>query len=101
MLRDGAPGLNLPVQGTFAALLSVVKPQLPLLFLRVPIAYAVAGVFLGLVPAGFASLLLPPGDRPPRPVLFGELLALCAFLLWPPAIASPPLLRDLPPVRPL
>lgn len=101
MLRDGAPGLNLPVQGTFAALLSVVKPQLPLLFLRVAIAYAVAGVFLGLVAAGFASLLLPPEDRRRRAVLFGELLALGAFLLWDRAIARPALLDDLPAFRPL
>src|SRR5215831_5989324 len=42
-LRDGAAGLNMKLQGTFAALLGVVRPQLPLLFLRVAIAYAAAG----------------------------------------------------------
>src|SRR5260370_37739480 len=99
--RDGAAGLGFNPKGMFAPLLSVVKPQLPSLFLRVAIAYAVAGLFLGLIAAGFASLLLPAEDPRRRAVVFGEILAFGAFLLSDCARARPALLDDLPAFRPL
>src|SRR5262252_5102772 len=98
ILRGGVAGVNIEVQGTLAALMSVVKPQLPLLFARIAISYAVAGLVLGAAGTALVSAL-PVAGVARRAALGIEIFALAAFLIWDRAIARPALLDDLPAAR--
>lgn len=99
ILRAGIAGVNIEVEGTLAALFSIVKPQLPLLFARIAVSYAVAGLILGLAGAALASALAISG--PVRHAAAAiEIFALATFLIWDSAIARPALLDDLPAARP-
>ena len=98
IFRAGVAGVNIEVQGTLAALMSVVKPHLPLLLARIAISYAVAGLVLGAAGAALVSALpLAGGAR--RAALAIEIFALAAFLIWDRAIERPALLDDLPAAR--
>ncbi|NMO18478.1 sulfatase, partial [Pyxidicoccus fallax] len=46
LLRSGVVGVDIPVDGPYAALAAAVKPLLPGVLLRVAAVYAVAGAVL-------------------------------------------------------
>jgi len=98
ILRAGIAGVNIEVQGTLAALMSVVKPQLPILLARIAFSYVVAGLVLGVAGAALASAL-PLAGRSRRAASAIEIFALAGFLIWDRAIARPALLDDLPAAR--
>ena len=98
IFRAGIAGVNIEVEGTLAALFSVVKPQLPLLFARVAVSYAVAGLILGLAGAALASVL-PVGGLARHAAVTVEIAAMAMFLTWDRTVARPALLDDLPAAR--
>ncbi len=95
ILRPGAAGIGLNLEGPLLALLQVAKPILPGLLLRVAVVYAVGGALLGL---GAALLVLctPVRKRGAVVALWTvELALLTAVLAADRAIARPALVDDL------
>ncbi|MFP2933147.1 sulfatase, partial [Pyxidicoccus sp. 3LG] len=46
LLRSGVVGMDIPVDGPYAALAAAVRPVLPALLLRIAAVYVVAGLVL-------------------------------------------------------
>ncbi len=97
LLRSGVVGMDIPVEGPYAALMAAVRPVIPGLLLRVAAVYAVAGAVL----AAAATLLARAWGRSGVLVTLGQGLVLFGLLAWDRAIARPALFDDLPAVRPL
>jgi arylsulfatase A-like enzyme len=102
LLRSGVVGVDIPVDGPYAALAAAVRPVVPGLLLRVAAVYAVAGAVLAAV-AGVLARAWGPGRGGARGALavLGQGGLLLALLVWDRAIARPALFDDLPAVRPL
>ncbi|MBZ4415621.1 sulfatase-like hydrolase/transferase [Myxococcus sp. RHSTA-1-4] len=102
LLRSGMVGVDIPVDGPYAALAAAVRPVIPGLLLRVAAVYAVAGAVLAAV-AGVLARAWGPGRGRGVGALavLGQGLVLVALLAWDRAIARPALFDDLPAVRPL
>ncbi|MFP2913530.1 sulfatase, partial [Pyxidicoccus sp. 3LFB2] len=49
LLRSGLVGVDIPVDGPYAALAAAVRPVVPTLLLRIATVYAVAGAVLAAV----------------------------------------------------
>src|SRR3954447_6691268 len=58
---EGMAGVHMDVQGPVAAVLRVVRPQLPALLARIALAYVAAGALFGVAAGGLASLVVPAG----------------------------------------
>lgn len=102
LLRSGLVGVDIPVDGPYAALAAAVRPVVPALLLRVAAVYAVAGAVLAAA-AGVLARAWGPGRGGVRGAL-GELAqgaVLLGLLAWGHAISRPALFDDLPAVRPL
>ncbi|ATB47087.1 sulfatase-like hydrolase/transferase [Corallococcus macrosporus] len=97
LLRSGVVGMDIPVDGPYAALMAAMRPVVPGLLLRVAAVYAVAG--LALAAAG--TLLARAWGRGGAGASLGQGLLLFLLLAWDRAIARPALFDDLPAVRPL
>ncbi|WP_163868472.1 sulfatase-like hydrolase/transferase [Myxococcus eversor] len=97
LLRSGLVGVDINVDGPYAALSAAVRPILPGLLLRVAAVYVVAGGVLAGVAWGLARIWGRSGVG--ATVLGWCVLAL--LLAWDRAIARPALFDDLPAVRPL
>jgi arylsulfatase A-like enzyme len=100
-LRQGAVGLNLEIEGPYAALFAAIRPRLPLLFLKVVAAYLVAGAALGAASGMLASIVAPRGGWKYWAAVWIELIVLVGMLAWARAIARPALFDDLPLLRPI
>ncbi|MCY1015147.1 sulfatase-like hydrolase/transferase [Pyxidicoccus sp. MSG2] len=98
LLGSGLVGVDIPVDGPYAALAAAVRPVVPGLLLRVAAVYAVAGAVLALAAAVLARAW---GPRRSMPGELGEGLVLLGLLAWGHAISRPALFDDLPAVRPL
>jgi len=102
LLRSGVVGVDMPVDGPYAALVTAVRPVMPVLLLRVAAVYAVAGAVLaaaaGVLAGAWASKRggVAGGLRQ-----LAEGLVLSGLLAWDRAIARPALFDDLPAVEPL
>ncbi|AGC44451.1 sulfatase [Myxococcus stipitatus DSM 14675] len=97
LLRSGLVGVDIPVDGPYAALSAAVRPVLPGLLVRVAAVYVVAGgVF-----AGVAFGLARVWGRGGVGATVAGWLGLVMLLAWDRAIARPALFDDLPWVRPL
>lgn len=96
ILRNNAIGLNIDVKGPFAALLAVVKPQLPWLLGRVAMAYAAAGATGGVLAALLTRLYRIRSAPLAWLVWWGNWLLLVLFVCVDHAIARPALFDDLP-----
>jgi arylsulfatase A-like enzyme len=97
LLRAGAVGVGIDVQGPYAALMAAIRPLLPGLLMRVAVAYAVAGAVLGLG----AAVLARAWGREALGWVVPHWLALLVLLAWERAIARPALFDDLPALRPV
>lgn len=97
-VRSGAAGLNLDVEGPFAAVIAAVRPLLPGLLMRIALTCALGGAVLGLGAGALAWV-----TRPQRllPVVAAELVLLWGLLAWVHAIWRPALFDDVPPLRSL
>ncbi|NOJ81346.1 hypothetical protein HNV28_23955, partial [Myxococcus xanthus] len=58
LLRSGVVGMDIPVDGPYAALMAAVRPVLPGLLLRIAAVYAVAGMVLAVAGTCLFSCLL-------------------------------------------
>ncbi|MCE9666940.1 sulfatase-like hydrolase/transferase [Myxococcus stipitatus] len=97
LLRSGVVGVDIPVDGPYAALMAAVRPVLPGLLARVASVYVVAGMALAAAAWGLARVWGRGG-------VVATLVGWCgltALLAWDRAIARPALFDDLPAVRPL
>ncbi|RYZ39892.1 MAG: hypothetical protein EOO71_18130, partial [Myxococcaceae bacterium] len=66
LLKAGVVGVDIPLDGPYAALAAAVRPLLPGVVLRVAVVYLVAGGLLGLAASVLtrrAPATLPPPDR--------------------------------------
>ncbi|WP_408890811.1 sulfatase-like hydrolase/transferase [Myxococcus faecalis] len=97
LLRSGLVGVDIPVDGPYAALSAAVRPVLPGLLARVAAVYVVAGMGLAAVSWGLARVW---GRGGVLATLAGW-LGLALLLAWDRAIARPALFDDLPAVRPV
>jgi arylsulfatase A-like enzyme len=97
LLRAGAVGVGVDVEGPYAALMNAIRPLLPRLLLRVAAVYAVAGAVLALV----AGVLARAWGRKGLGWVVPHWLVLLALLAWDRAIARPALFDDLPAFRPV
>jgi arylsulfatase A-like enzyme len=97
LLRSGVVGVDIPLDGPYAALTAAVRPVVPGLLLRVAAVYAVAGGVLALV----AGVLTRAWGRGGGLAVLAQGHVLLALLAWDSAIARPALFDDLPTVRPL
>ncbi|MCP3141111.1 sulfatase-like hydrolase/transferase [Pyxidicoccus xibeiensis] len=100
LLRSGVVGMDIPVDGPYAALAAAVRPVLPALLLRIAAVYVVAGAVLALVAGVLARVWRVAGWRGALLTL-AQGLVLVGFLAWDRAIARPALFDDLPAVRAL
>ncbi|MCP3101788.1 sulfatase-like hydrolase/transferase [Myxococcus sp. K15C18031901] len=97
LLRSGMVGVDIPVEGPYAALMAAVRPVLPGLLARVASVYVVAGMALAVAAWGLARAWGRGG-------VGGTLVGwwgLAALLAWERAISRPALFDDLPAARPL
>ncbi len=93
ILRSGAMGLSVDVEGPAAAMLAAIRPALPGLLARIALVYLGGGALLGVG----AELLARFVEAPPRWRLVAAELA--ALLLWDVAwhaLHRPALVDDLP-----
>lgn len=97
-VRSGSAGLTIDTEGPFAALMRVVRPQLPALIARIALVYLLAGAVLGAAAGLLASVWTP---RRFWAVAGVELLALWLLLAWSHAIERPALFDDVPGLLPL
>ncbi|MBJ6765710.1 sulfatase-like hydrolase/transferase [Myxococcaceae bacterium JPH2] len=100
LLRAGAVGVDIPVDGPYAALAAVVRPLLPELLLRVATVYALAGALLSLG-AGLLAHAWGARGGVRALVTMGQGVVLFGLLTWDRAIARPALFDDLPSMRPV
>ena len=103
VMAQGAIGLNIATEGPFAAIIAAVRPQLPLLLVRVVVAYLLGGAALGLGGLVLTAAVLGKGSSRPRwAVVFAlEWIALAAGLMVLRAIERPALFDDLNWFRPI
>ncbi|WP_140790244.1 sulfatase-like hydrolase/transferase [Myxococcus xanthus] len=97
LLRSGVVGMDIPVDGPYAALMAAVRPVIPGLLLRVAAVYAVAGMVLAVA----GTLLARAWGGGGAWATLGQGLLLFVLLAWDRAIARPALFDDLPALRSL
>ncbi|HYH95182.1 sulfatase-like hydrolase/transferase [Hyalangium sp.] len=95
LLRAGAVGVGIDVEGPYAALMNAIRPLLPSLLVRVAAVYAAGGAVLALVAGGLARAW----GRKRLAWVVPHWLVLLALLAWDRAIARPALFDDLPALR--
>lgn len=98
MVRGGAIGVNVDVDGPAAALIAVVKPALPGLLARVLAVYVAASMLLFAAAMAVASLL-PTERHRVATVAIGAFSFV--LLAWRKAVERPALFDDLPALRPV
>jgi len=95
IIRPGAAGIGVEVEGPLQALLRAVKPLLPGLLLRVAIVYVTGGAVLGALAALLASILPVSRRGSWIAVWAAEFSILVALLAWDRVISRPALWDDL------
>lgn len=95
IMRPGAAGIGVEVQGPLQALLRAVTPLLPGLLLRVAIVYIAGGAVLGALSALLASCLPVSRRASSIAVWAAEFAILVGLLAWDRAISRPALWDDL------
>jgi arylsulfatase A-like enzyme len=100
VLRETAIGIQFDVQGPLQAVLAAVRPQFPGLVARIVLAYAVAGIALGLYAGLLVRLVAPRRALGAALGWIAAALLTVTALAWDRAIARPALLDDLPWFRP-
>ncbi|MBN9684081.1 MULTISPECIES: sulfatase-like hydrolase/transferase [unclassified Corallococcus] len=101
LLRAGVVGVDIPLDGPYAALAAAVRPLLPGVILRVASVYAVAGALLGLAAAVLTRAWTRRGGWRALAWMVPHWLGLLSFWAWDRALARPALFDDLPAVRPV
>ncbi|WP_375760400.1 sulfatase-like hydrolase/transferase [Corallococcus exercitus] len=101
LLKAGVVGVDIPLDGPYAALAAAVRPLLPGVILRVAAVYVVAGGLLGLAAAVLARAWTRRGGRLSLAVTVPHWVALLLLWAWDRALARPALFDDLPAVRPV
>ncbi|NOJ94996.1 sulfatase [Corallococcus sp. CA049B] len=101
LLKAGVVGVDIPLDGPYAALAAAVRPLLPGVILRVASVYAVAGGLLGLAAALLASAWTRRGGWVSLAWMVPHWMGLLLFWAWDRALARPALFDDLPAVRPV
>lgn len=101
LLKAGVVGVDIPLDGPYAALAAAVRPLLPGVILRVASVYAVAGGLLGLAAALLASAWTRRGGWVALAWMVPHWMGLLLFWAWDRALARPALFDDLPVVRPV
>ncbi|GMT96177.1 hypothetical protein KH5H1_02960 [Corallococcus caeni] len=101
LLKAGVVGVDIPLDGPYAALAAAVRPLLPGVILRVAAVYAVAGGLLGLAAAVLARAWTRRGGWVALAVMVPHWLGLLLFWAWDRALARPALFDDLPAARPV
>ncbi|AFE06306.1 sulfatase domain-containing protein [Corallococcus coralloides DSM 2259] len=101
LLKAGVVGVDIPLDGPYAALAAAVRPLLPGVILRVASVYAVAGGLLGLAAAVLASAWTRRGGWVSLALMVPHWVGLLLFWAWDRALARPALFDDLPAVRPV
>ncbi|WP_223634521.1 sulfatase-like hydrolase/transferase [Corallococcus sp. EGB] len=100
LLKAGVVGVDMPLDGPYAALAAAVRPLLPDVVLRVVAVYVVAGGLLGLAAAVLASAWTRRGGWVALAVMVPHWLVLLLLWAWDRALARPALFDDLPAARP-
>ncbi|GMU08017.1 sulfatase-like hydrolase/transferase [Corallococcus caeni] len=101
LLKAGVVGVDIPLDGPYAALAAAVRPLLPGVILRVAAVYAVAGGLLGLAAAVLARAWTRRGGWVALAVMVPHWVGLLLFWAWDRALARPALFDDLPAARPV
>ncbi|WP_227027948.1 sulfatase-like hydrolase/transferase [Corallococcus soli] len=101
LLKAGVVGVDIPLDGPYAALAAAVRPLLPGVVLRVATVYLVAGGLLGLASAVLARVWTGRGGWVALGVTALHWVALLLFWAWDRALERPALFDDLPAVRPV
>jgi arylsulfatase A-like enzyme len=100
LVRDTALGFHVDVREPFEAVFDAIRPQLPGLLGRIFLAYATAGITLGLYAALLVRLVAPPGAVKAALGWIAAAFLMMATLMWDRAIARPALFDDLGWFRP-
>jgi len=95
ILRPTAVGIGIDVRDPLLSLLRAAKPDLPGLFARVAVIYALGGALLGALAAALGFSFATRRRAAIAAIWVGELCLLLALLLWDRAIARPALFDDL------
>lgn len=101
VMRQSAIGLQIDVEGPFAALIAAVRPVVPGLLLRIALAYAVAGAVAGLFAGAMTRWLRVRRAFFAGAAFLCNLAVLVALVVWDRAIARPALFDDVAFLRPL
>ncbi|RKG97583.1 sulfatase-like hydrolase/transferase [Corallococcus carmarthensis] len=101
LLKAGVVGVDIPLDGPYAALAAAVRPLLPGVILRVAAVYVVAGGLLGLAAALMARAWTRRSGWVSLAVLVPHWVVLLLFWAWDRALMRPALFDDLPAVRPV
>ncbi|WP_208723052.1 hypothetical protein [Corallococcus llansteffanensis] len=101
LLKAGVVGVDIPLDGPYAALAAAVRPLLPGVVLRVAAVYLVAGGLLGLAGAVLALAWTRRGGWRAAGATVLHWGALFVFWAWDRALARPALFDDLPLLRPV
>ncbi|MBZ4333764.1 sulfatase-like hydrolase/transferase [Corallococcus sp. AS-1-12] len=101
LLKAGVVGVDIPLDGPYAALAAAVRPLLPGVILRVASVYMVAGGLLGLAAAVLTRAWTRRGGWVALAVMVPHWLGLLLFWAWDRALARPALFDDLPAARPV
>ncbi|MCY1045522.1 sulfatase-like hydrolase/transferase [Corallococcus sp. bb12-1] len=101
LLKAGVVGVDIPLDGPYAALAAAVRPLLPGVVLRVATVYLVAGGLLGLAASVLARAWTRRGGWVALGVTVLHWVGLLLFWAWDRALARPALFDDLPAVRPV
>ncbi|RKH13230.1 sulfatase [Corallococcus sp. CA053C] len=101
LLKAGVVGVDIPLDGPYAALAAAVRPLLPGVVLRVATVYVVVGGLLGLGAAVLALAWTRRGGWRAAGATVLHWVALFLFWAWDRALARPALFDDLPTLRPV
>ncbi|NBD10743.1 sulfatase-like hydrolase/transferase [Corallococcus silvisoli] len=101
LLKAGVVGVDIPLDGPYAALAAAVRPLLPGVVLRVATVYVVAGALLGLGAAVLARAWTRRGGWGAAGLVLLHWAVLLGFWAWDRALARPALFDDLPVARPV
>jgi arylsulfatase A-like enzyme len=100
LLKAGVVGVDIPLDGPYAALAAAVRPLLPGVVLRAASVYVLAGALLALAAAALSRAWLPGGGWRAVALTPLQWSVLLGFWAWDRALARPALFDDLPAARP-